>query len=114
MRAAVLLAEDVGAQAIVVPAASGGTARACARHRPSVPVIALLDDARVAGQLALEWGVLPILLEEAPPAAELVALAVARAREELGLPVDARVVVATGSPEAVAGAANLVAVHEAA
>ena len=112
MRAAVLLAEDVAAQAIVVPAATGAAARACARHRPSVPVVALLEDARVASQLALEWGVVPVLLDEPAPTEGLVAFAVERARCELGLPAGARVVVTTGSPGAIAGATNLVAVHE--
>ncbi len=114
MRAAVLLAEDVGAEAIVVPAATGATARACARHRPSVPVVALLDDPRTASQLALEWGVLPVLLDEQPPPEQVAGLAVARARRELGLAADARVVVTTGASGAVAGATNLVAVLEAA
>ena len=50
------LAEQIGASAIVCFTATGATARAIARHRPSVPVFAFTDDERVVRQLALVWG----------------------------------------------------------
>ena len=53
---AVDLAEQVGAAAIVCLTASGATARAIARHRPSVPLYAFTDDDRVMRQLCLVWG----------------------------------------------------------
>ncbi|HEX4806243.1 MAG TPA: hypothetical protein VFU94_10095, partial [Conexibacter sp.] len=59
--------------------------------------------------------VLPVLCDGEPPASDqLAAVAVERARAELGLDHDARVVVTTGTSGAVAGATNLVAVLEAA
>ena len=45
---------------------SGFTARIVASHRPVVPIIALTDSERTYRQLALVWGVQPLLL---PPAA---------------------------------------------
>jgi len=53
---AVQLAEDVGAVAIACLTHSGNTARAIARHRPSVPVFAFTDNQRAVGQLQLVWG----------------------------------------------------------
>lgn len=50
------LAEQIGASAIACLTASGGTARAIARHRPNVPIYAFTDDERVVHQLKLVWG----------------------------------------------------------
>ncbi len=50
------LAEQVGASAIACLTATGATARAIARHRPSVPLYAFTDDERVMRQLRLLWG----------------------------------------------------------
>ncbi len=50
------LAEQIGAAAIACLTATGATARAIARHRPSVPVYAFTDDERVVRQLGLLWG----------------------------------------------------------
>ena len=57
MHAAITLADDVDAVAVIVPTTSGGTARACAKYRRRRPIIALAHDPRVANQLALEWGI---------------------------------------------------------
>ncbi|MEM6785754.1 MAG: pyruvate kinase [Bacteroidota bacterium] len=50
------LAEEVEAVAIACLKHSGATARAIARHRPTVPLYAFTDSPRVVGQLALLWG----------------------------------------------------------
>jgi len=57
---AMRLAEEVGAVAIACLTHSGNTARAIARHRPTVPVFAFTDDQRAVGQLQLVWGTLGI------------------------------------------------------
>ena len=59
MHAAVELAEEIDAAALVVPTSTGGAPRACAKYRPPRPIVALAHDRRVADQLALEWGVYP-------------------------------------------------------
>lgn len=53
---AVELAREVGAVAIACLTHSGSTARAVARHRPSVPVFAFTDKQRIVGRLAFVWG----------------------------------------------------------
>jgi len=56
-RAARFLARDLGAAAIVAVSESGYTARATAKFRPGVPVVATTPRDRVRRQLALSWGV---------------------------------------------------------
>jgi pyruvate kinase len=56
-RAARYLARDLGASAIVAVSESGYTARATAKFRPGVPVVATTPRDRVRRQLALSWGV---------------------------------------------------------
>jgi pyruvate kinase len=50
------LAEQIGASAIACLTASGATARAIARHRPSMPLYAFTDDPRIMRQLGMLWG----------------------------------------------------------
>ena len=80
MRAAVALARDTNAAALVVPSSRGGTVRACARYRPRRPIYALCDNERVARQLNLEWGVYPSIFEH-PSKAPQVAQARAARRD---------------------------------
>jgi len=111
MHAAVNLAADVEAVALIVPTSSGGTARACAKYRPRRRIIALAHDPRVANQLALEWGVHPTTMAEAPSVDELVDWALERARDFAGLPPRARVVLTAGRI-GTPGATNLIQLRE--
>ncbi len=58
--AAVRLAEDLSAGAIVTPTHSGRTARWVSSRRSGVPVIALSSQAETLRRLALVWGVTPV------------------------------------------------------
>ena len=81
MHAAVELADEVDAAALVVPTSTGGTPRACAKYRRRRPIIALAHQPGVADQLALEWGVYPTTMATAETVDELIdAALVARAR----------------------------------
>ena len=61
MHAAIELALELDAVALVVPTATGGAPRACAKYRVRRPIVAVAHDRRVADQLTLEWGVVPTL-----------------------------------------------------
>jgi len=113
MRAAVLLAREIKAEALVIPTETGGSARAAARFRPRRPILALCSDADVARQLALEWGVMPEPLHQRPdePIDALVERCLVRAQRRLGLPDGARVVLTSGPQVATPGATSLIAVH---
>jgi len=58
---ACFVAAKVGAAALVTATTSGATARAVAKHRPSQPIIAVSPAAGVVRQMALVWGVTPLL-----------------------------------------------------
>lgn len=58
------LADDVGAAVIAVSTEAGATARRIAQSRPNRPVVAAARSARVLQQLALEWAVVPVAVDE--------------------------------------------------
>jgi pyruvate kinase len=58
------LADDVGAPVIAVSTETGATARLVSRFRPQGPIVAAARDVRVLQQLALEWAVVPVLVDE--------------------------------------------------
>jgi pyruvate kinase len=55
------VAERLGAVAIVTATFTGATARAVARNLPAQPIVAVSPNRRVVDQLALVWGVRPLL-----------------------------------------------------
>ena len=55
------VAERVGAAVVVSATFTGATARAVARHLPAQPIVAISPNQRVVNQLALSWGVSPLL-----------------------------------------------------
>jgi pyruvate kinase len=59
------IAESLEAAVIAVPTQSGSTARQVSRFRPRRPIIAASPDQAVLQQLALDWAVVPIVIEEA-------------------------------------------------
>ncbi|HZT10886.1 MAG TPA: pyruvate kinase, partial [Actinomycetota bacterium] len=75
------LAEALQAKAILVPTFSGRTASAVARLRPRRPIVALTHVDWAMRQLALEWGVTPLLITETGDVEDLWRLAIDAARE---------------------------------
>jgi pyruvate kinase len=112
MRAAVDLAEEIDAAALLVPTATGGTARACAKYRRRRPIVALAHEPRVVNQLALEWGVYPTAMNVALSVDEMIEDALVGAREFAGLPTGAVVVLTAGRQTGTPGATNLIMVRE--
>ncbi len=58
--AAVRIARELAAEAILTPTQSGYTARKVARYRPGAPIIATTISEKLSRQLALVWGVYPL------------------------------------------------------
>jgi pyruvate kinase len=112
MHAAISLADDVDACALIVPTTTGATVRACAKYRPRRPIIALAQDQRVANQLALEWGVRPTTTDAAGSVDELIESALSHARDYAGLTPGERAVLTAGPSPGVPGATNLVTVRD--
>jgi pyruvate kinase len=112
MHAAVELADELEACAIVVPTATGGSARACSKYRPRQPVIAIVHDTQVAEQLSIEWGVFPFVAEAAPTLDDLLDGALQAARDHGGWPSGAQVIVTTGRQPGISGATNVIVKRE--
>lgn len=51
------MGKRLGACALLIPSNSGRTVRRVSRYRPSIPIIALVDNERLTRQLMLVWGV---------------------------------------------------------
>jgi len=112
MHAAITLADDVDACALIVPTATGGTVRACAKYRHRRPIIALAHDQRVANQLALEWAVRPTTMGAADSVDELIDAALEHARDFAGLEPGDRAVLTAGRRTGTPGATNLITLRE--
>ena len=111
-RAAVELAADIGAAAIVTTTSSGDTARLVARLRPATPVIAMTTSDAVARQLNLSWGVIPALADETESTQELGETILAElVRHGFGGQGD-RVVITAGLPLGSSDATNVIRVDE--
>ncbi len=64
-----------GVKAIVVYTDSGHTAHFISRFRPNVPIVALTPSEQTFNQLALEWGVVPVLIRGIGRADDLIDIA---------------------------------------
>ena len=112
MHAAVFLADEIDAAALVVPTSTGGAARACAKYRRRRPIIALAYEPRAANQLTLEWGVRAYPVPVAETVDEMIDAALESARDDAGLPSGARVIVTAGRQTGTPGGTNLIMVRE--
>jgi pyruvate kinase len=112
MHAAINLADDVDACALIVPTATGGTVRACAKYRHRRPIIALAHHQRVANQLALEWAVRPTTMDVAGSVDELIDAALERARDFAGLQPGWLAVLTAGRRTGTPGATNLITLRD--
>lgn len=105
------MAGDLNAAAILTVTKSGRTARMVSKYRPSCPIIGACLSEEVYRQLALSWGVVPLLIDEKSDAEELFDYAV-DAAEANGLIEKGDVVVLTaGVPLGVSGTTNLIKVQ---
>lgn len=109
--AAVEAIRAISAPAVVTFTRSGYTARVISSRRPPVPILAVTDSERVRRQLALIWGVVPVLCPGGPTYDEmwetgrsaLTAIGLAAAGD--------RVVVMAGMPFHVRGTTNMVRIE---
>ena len=110
-RAACLLAEQIGAKAILTSTQMGFTARQVARFRPSCPILATTPLTRVCHQLNLSWGVTPCLVDFHSSTDEMIRSAIQAACQALKLCQGDTVVITAGIPAGQSGSTNLIKVH---
>ena len=109
--AAVEIAGEVDARAIVTATMSGQTARMVARHRPSIPVVAVTPSQSTLFQLLLVWGVLPVQVAEFDNTDDMVQVMVRAARQKGFVGLGDSVVLIAGIPFGSAGETNMLKVH---
>jgi pyruvate kinase len=105
------IAEELGAPVIAVPTQSGSTARQVSRFRPGRPIVAASPYPHVLQQLALDWAVVPIVIDDAESIEDLWSR-VADAIKDSGLAVAGDKVVLTGGTRLnLPGSTNHILVH---
>ncbi len=112
-KAAVGIASQVKAQAIVCATVSGWTARLIAAFRPKVPIVAVTPHPAVQRKLALVWGVESALIPETADPGLLMEEGLAAARRLGAVAPGQRVVFTAGLPFCTPGTTNLIRVVEA-
>lgn len=105
------VAADIDASAIITVTKSGQTARLLSKGRSHTPIIACVVDEKVQRQLAISWGVHPIMMTAADSTDELVDMAVKTAMNGGMLKSGDSVVVTAGIPLGVSGTTNMIKVH---
>lgn len=105
--AACTIASDIDAKAIVTVTKSGFTARNISKYRPAQPIIGCTDTEKSCRQLALSWGVEPILMGTVHSTDELIDISIAAAQREKLLKEGDLVVVTAGVPVGVSGSTNI-------
>ena len=101
----------LGAVAVIVFSKSGFSSRIVAGRRPDVPIVVFTDQARTYRQLALVWGVVPVLVPHADTYDQMAAAA-RRIVVEIGIAHPGeRVVITAGVPFDVPGSTNMLKVE---
>ncbi|GMV09858.1 MAG TPA: pyruvate kinase [Gemmatimonadaceae bacterium] len=101
----------LGTRLVIVFTKSGFSARMVSSHRPGVPIFALTDAPKTFNQLALVWGVVPLLVPPADTYEKMLDSA-RRALVQRGLASEGdKVIVTAGVPFDVPGTTNLLKVE---
>lgn len=109
---ACVLAEDIGAKAIVVCSRSGGTARLVSRFRPNIDIVGMTVEPMSYRKLALSWGVIPVLSEEFD-SMDVLFYHAKRAAIQLGLVKKGdRIVITGGNPNGKSGNSNVINIEQ--
>lgn len=111
-RAAVEIANQLDAKYICTFTQSGDSARRLSRLRPVKPIFAFTPIEHVRSQLALAWGIQPMVVDFVGHTDEMTAAVDRILLENDLIQPDELVVIAAGSPPGVAGSTNSLRVHK--
>ena len=104
------LAEALGAKAILVPTSSGKTASAVARLRPRRPVLGLTHNRYALQQMAIEWGVTPMVIDQSDDLEQVWQKSLEAARKSGLVASGDRVVLTAGTAVNMPGSTNVIKV----
>jgi len=106
----VSMGPNIDARVIGTLTNSGNTARRVAKFRPHVPIIAFTDNTKVCNQLALVWGVQPVMIEAIFDTDKSVRLMEGKLKEAGLVNSGDRIILTTGMPLAERGRTNMLKV----
>lgn len=104
-------AHILGASAIISVTKSGYTAKVVSKYRPACPIIAATVSEKVFNQLALSWGIFPVLADFKETTDEVFEQAIEKASETDMLKNGDLVVITGGMPVGVSGTTNALKVQ---
>jgi pyruvate kinase len=104
------LAEALGAKAMLVPTFTGRTASAVARLRPRRAIVALTHQDWSVHQMAIEWGVTPILIPECKDVEDLWSRSIDAAKNSGLVDPGDTVVITAGTAVNIPGSTNVIKV----
>ncbi len=110
-RASAEIACELKVRAILCATTSGGTARKVAQHRPKVPIIGVTTEEKTYRQLALTWGVQPLLVESVLDTDTMLQVTVDAAHRARLVKNGDMVVLTAGVPVNNPGTTNLIKLH---
>ena len=109
-QAACSVARHQSIKTLVTMTHSGSTARMAARYRPAARIVAMTPFKKICRQLAIVWGVSPILVDEYESADEIPTIANRVLKEKGLIEVDEKFVITGGVPVGVPGTTNYLSV----
>lgn len=109
--AACTTAKDIKAKAIIALTKCGQTARRMSKFRPSQPIIAATPNIKTFHQLALSWGVYPVLSRKQKTSDELFCHAIDCAKQIDMVSEGDRVIIVAGIPIDTSGNTNIMKVE---
>ena len=108
-QAAVSMATNLNAAAIICLTERGFTSRLISKYRPACTILAITSSAVVARKLSMNWGVIPLLYTGTPSDEARIEFAISRARE-LGYVSEQDIVIVTAGQYQRAGGTDTIRV----
>ncbi|MFN2169055.1 MAG: pyruvate kinase, partial [Anaerolineae bacterium] len=105
------IAAELEATAIIASTVSGSTARRVASHRPATPIISPTPDRATYRQLALVWGVSPLLVDEFADTETMIVTVTEAARNRELVKDGDLVMITAGVPLGGSGLTNTLKAH---
>jgi pyruvate kinase len=110
-RAAVAVAREIGATALVAPTLRGNTPRILSNYRPEQLIVAVTTSQSSYRQLLLQWGIFPVLTTSVSDSEMMIQSALRLAREHGYITAHDRVVTTAGIPLNSPQPMNTIRVH---
>ena len=111
-QAACTIGQDLGVPCIVSFTKTGGAATRIAKNRPKLAILALTPNEQTRNQLALSWGVVPMLSEDPRDTDDMVRIANEELRRSNLADLGDRYVITAGVPFGVQGTTNMIRVEK--